>query len=40
VGISARKEIPLTEKFALPVSVSLITNPQAGKIYLVFGISL
>jgi hypothetical protein len=39
VGISAGKEITITEKYALPVSVSLITNPQAAKVYLVFGIS-
>ena len=39
VGISAGKEITVTEKYALPVSVSLITNPQAEKVYLVFGIS-
>jgi hypothetical protein len=39
VGISAGKEITITEKYALPVSVSLITNPQAAKVYLIFGIS-
>jgi len=39
VGICAGKEIAITDKYSLPVSVSLITNPQAAKIYLVFGIS-
>ena len=38
-GIRASKEIPVTEKYALPVSVALITNPQAERVYLVFGIS-
>ncbi len=39
LGIKASKEIPVTEKYGLPVSVSLITNPDAGQIHLVFGIS-
>jgi hypothetical protein len=40
VGISSSKEIPITENFSLPVSASLITNPDAKQIHLVFGISL
>jgi hypothetical protein len=40
VGISASKDIKITEKFSLPVSTSLITNPQARKVHFVFGISL
>ncbi len=40
LGISASREIPVTENFTLPVSASLITNPEAKQIHLVFGISL
>jgi hypothetical protein len=40
LGISTSKEISITEKFSLPVSASLITNPEAKHIHLVFGISL
>ena len=39
LGFKASKAIPITKKYALPVMVSLMTNPQAGKIYFVFGIS-
>jgi hypothetical protein len=40
MGISSSKDIPITENFSLPVSASLITNPDAKQIHLVFGISL
>ena len=40
VGISASKEIPITDKYGLPVSASVITNPNAKQVHLVFGISL
>ena len=39
LGISASKEIGFTESYGLPVSVSLISNPNAKHIHLVFGIS-
>lgn len=39
LGISATKNIKITNHYSLPLSVSLITNPQAKKIYLVGGIS-
>ncbi len=39
LGFTASKSIPITKQFALPVSISLITNPQSEKIYFVFGIS-
>jgi len=39
LGLSTTKEIQISEKFSLPLSVSLITNPQAEKIYLVAGFS-
>lgn len=39
LGISTSKEIKITDNFSLPVSVSLITNPQAQKIFMVAGFS-
>jgi hypothetical protein len=39
VGITASKGIPITDKYQLPISVSLITNPQSKKIFAVFAIS-
>ncbi|MCH8318082.1 MAG: hypothetical protein IIA88_06240, partial [Bacteroidetes bacterium] len=32
LGITASKEIEITDKFSLPVMISVITNPQAQKI--------
>lgn len=40
LGISASKEIPLTEQFSLPISVTYILNPDAERSFLVFGITL
>jgi len=40
LGLTAKKSIGITPKYALPVQVSLITNPQAQNVFLVFGISL
>lgn len=39
VGISASKDIPVTENYAIPVMASFILNPNSGGIHLVFGIS-
>jgi hypothetical protein len=39
-GASCSKVIPVTEKFSLPVKASVIGNPQAGKLFLVFAITL
>ncbi|MBK7212358.1 MAG: hypothetical protein IPH88_03460 [Bacteroidales bacterium] len=39
LGVTAAKEIKITDKYSLPVNASLITNPQAENIFLVFGIS-
>ncbi len=39
VGITASKEIKITDNYSLPISVSFITNPQAKKVFLVFGLS-
>lgn len=40
LGITATKEIKISDSFSLPVNASLITNPQAENIFIVFGISL
>jgi len=39
LGITVSKEVEISDKFTLPVMASLITNPQAQKIFMVFGIS-
>jgi hypothetical protein len=39
LGLTARRAIPITDRYEIPVSVSLITNPQAKKVYAVFAIS-
>lgn len=40
LGVAASKSITITEKFALPINVSVITNPQAESIFLVVGVTL
>ena len=40
LGLSAKKEIPVTKAYSLPVQVSLIANPQAQSVFFVFGISM
>lgn len=39
LGLTASKEIELSEKFSLPVTASVITNPQAEHVFFVFGFS-
>ncbi len=39
IGISASKEISITDNYGIPISAALITNPNAKQIHLVFGIS-
>ena len=39
-GLTVTKPIRITREYALPVFGSVITNPQAESIFLVFGISL
>lgn len=39
-GVSSSKEIKITDSFALPVSTSLIMNPNTEKIFFVVGFSL
>jgi len=40
LGLKGYRTIKITNDFSLPVYASLITNPQAEKIYLVFGVTL
>jgi len=40
IGVSASKEIKITDNYKLPVSSSLILNPNVEQIHLVFKISL
>jgi len=39
LGIGISKDIPVNDNYSIPISASLITNPQAKGIHLVFGIS-
>jgi hypothetical protein len=39
LGLQASKQLQITEKYALPLSCAVITNPQAEKVFLVFGLS-
>jgi hypothetical protein len=39
-GLTASKSLTITEKFSMPLYVSLITNPQAESVFFVFGITL
>ncbi|HNQ69558.1 MAG TPA: hypothetical protein PKN32_14355 [Bacteroidales bacterium] len=39
IGISAVKDLKITESFEIPLNLSLITNPMKGNIYLIAGIS-
>ncbi len=39
-GFTARKEIPVTSGYCLPVQFSAIANPKAGNLFFVFGVSL
>ncbi|MBL4715950.1 MAG: hypothetical protein JKX95_04890 [Bacteroidia bacterium] len=40
LGFALSKEIEVSGKFNLPVMVSVITNPQTQKMFMVFGFSL
>jgi predicted porin len=40
VGLSFEKQIPITDKFSLPVSGSLVANPKAKDIFLIFKLTL
>jgi len=40
LGITMSKEVQITDKFGLPINGSLIFNPTAESIFIVFGVSL
>ena len=40
VGLSFSKDITITDKFSLPISASIIVNPNIEQSYLIVGISL
>ena len=40
LGLSASKEVKITDSFSLPVNAALIFNPDQENIYLTFGFSL
>jgi len=40
IGCTIKKSIPVTDRFSLPLSLSLIFNPAAKSTYLVAGITL
>lgn len=39
LGIKLSKELAISNTFTLPVSASFITNPEAGNVFIVFGMS-
>jgi len=39
LGLTVSKDIPITDKFTLPISGSVILNPMSKKVYAVFAIS-
>jgi len=39
IGLTASKDIAISDKFSLPVTASIITNPQAESVFFVFGFS-
>lgn len=40
LGLTAKKEIPFSEKYSMPLSGSLILNPKANQAYIVLGITI
>ena len=39
-GISAKKQVEITPKYALPMQAALIVNPSSQAVFLVFTVSL
>ncbi len=39
LGLTVSHELQISDRFNLPVSGSLITNPEAGNIFIIFGVS-
>ena len=40
LGVTVTKEIPITDKFSLPIFGSFVTNPYASNAWMLFGISI
>lgn len=40
VGVSAKKELKLTDHFSLPIKLTLAANPEANKLYMAAVVSL
>ena len=40
ISLSAGREIPITDRFSLPIFGQLILNPETDRAFLVFGVSL
>lgn len=40
LSLGASREVPITERFSLPIHVTYILNPYAEKTFFVFGVSL
>lgn len=40
LSFSASRDLPISDRFALPLSVTYVLNPYAERSYLVFGVSL
>jgi hypothetical protein len=40
LGLTASKAIKITEHYSIPIYTSVITNPQAESVFLVFGLTL
>jgi len=40
LGITASKELTISDKFSLPVTTSFVFNPDAKKVFFVFGFNL
>lgn len=39
LGLNASREIPFSEKYSMPVNMSLVINPNAKNIFFVFGLT-
>lgn len=39
MGVTVNKSIKITNKYSLPITTSFIINPQAEKVFLIFGLS-
>jgi len=40
LGLTASKELTISEKFSLPITTSFVFNPDAKKVFFVFGFTL